>query len=55
VIFLTERYTRRQGVFKTKYLGAMDKEMVRIERVRTFSKEEFLRAYPKWSRRLNDL
>jgi hypothetical protein len=55
VIFLTERYTRRQGIFKIKYLGAMDKEMVRIERVRTFSKEEFIRAYPQWSRRLKDL
>lgn len=55
MVFLTERYTKRQSLFKIKYLSSLDKEMVQIERTRTFSKEEFIKAYPQWGRELKDL
>lgn len=55
MVFLTERYTRRQSLFKIRYLSSLDKEMVQIERTRTFSKEEFIKAYPRWGRMFKDL
>ncbi len=55
VVFLIEKYTSRQGLFRVRYLRCLDKEMVQIKRTRTFSKEEFVRVYPQLRRRLKDL
>ena len=54
-LFLREKYTKRQGAFKLRYLDCLDKGMVRIERIPTFLQEEFIMSHPQVTNRIKDL
>lgn len=55
ILFLTERYTKRQGIFKLDYLEFLDKELIRIERLPTFTKKRLVNTYPHIDQRAKEL
>lgn len=55
ILFLTERYTKRRGIFKLASLEFLDKELIRIERFPTFTKERLASDYPHIEQRAKEL
>ncbi len=47
MLLLQEKTTRRLGAFKLKQLDCLDREMIRIGRIPTFSEEEFTLLHPQ--------
>lgn len=45
--FLHEKSTRRQGAFKLTQMDCLDRDMIEIERIPTFSQEKFMMSHPK--------
>lgn len=54
-LFLQEKSTRQPGAFKVWPIDGLDREIIRIERISTFSQEEFLNSYPQASALIKEL
>jgi len=46
-LFLHEKSTERQGAFKLTQMDCLDRDMIEIERIPTFSQEKFMISHPK--------
>lgn len=54
-LFLRERLTRQQEAFRLQQLDCLDRDIIKIERIPTFSQEKFLISYPQASSVIDDL
>lgn len=46
-LFLHEKSTERQGAFKLTQMDCLDRDMIEIGRIPTFSQEKFMMSHPK--------
>jgi hypothetical protein len=54
-LFLHEKSTERQGAFKLTQMDCLDRDMIKIERIPTFSQEKFMMSHPKASDLIENL
>ncbi len=54
-LFFQEKSSRPQGAFKLRQIDFLDREIVQIERIPTFTREEFLLSHPQALASIEDL